>query len=729
MLSLDPKSKQLLEQDTHNPDASKAIFTKSVGPSSSTNPRVPPAARSTLKDTIAAQRNAARKLPERPSSAMSSFTPVRQAPQSASRLASKPSVPAQQRAPSGAPSHGSARSAVSTASSASGGQGSLMSAPMRRPKRPDVPRPFTADPYAGRNAIREESPPDSPVLSPKALTKPPVPAKTTSHVKSKSTTSVLASGSAASSRAGSPKVSPIKKPQLAAHARVNPAAPAPTRSNHGILSPTSHEDNFTMIAPGSKTLHSRPFPPVRTRSNEHDRPGTGHSSQLGAIEEDNFTMVMPERTRFDSRPDTFLPQTPKPDSVRNTNVAESKDDAVMVYEDPAIEDVPIIKTEDDIPLALEELPLSEQNTANIQPPTQPQSQSNSSSSSPNQDRPQDQNRLQQRSASPTKRLLPTSPTKISHASHPSLSDSPMPDRAETLKTRRLLASGTERVRAQTLDAHGFRRLQDLIKNNTRNPDLQFASLLIAIVGYLKSSSAEEANSKEKALKGQALNCLRAVVSLYSQRDEQVKQALPDILVGIAEAAAWTTGSSTIELEKTGNEVVSRVATLDNALLVESCINTVADFVGQSGSLSPDAKTPQTPEQRKSSLQAQKSKSTSTALALSILSRLTALYTRFTSSEQRPDVYETIRTRLATFAVRCLSHTDPDVRRKGVDFAVELYGLFPSETEPVTSQEETDASGKSSGKEAFWRLLRPAGEPSCNLLTYYLARRGRVGTVA
>src|SRR5262249_11150545 len=120
------------------------------------------------------------------------------------------------------------------------------------------------------------------------------------------------------------------------------------------------------------------------------------------------------------------------------------------------------------------------------------------------------------------------------------------DRAETLRSRRLLISGIERVRARTLDAHGFRRLQDLVKQG--NPDIwltdapsassdnpssngndggssagKFADLLLALLAYLSVplDPAKFPASKAQNLKTQALATLRAMLTLWRKESERL----------------------------------------------------------------------------------------------------------------------------------------------------------------------------------------------------------------
>ena len=136
MSALDAKSRALLEKDPTNPNvdqsSSKAHGPSKKGLSSSTSSAM--ASRSALKEAIAAQKKARlspkKPVPARPESAQSAFSDVK-----TSESTSKPASTAVRTVPTG--SHIS----------------SLSSAPMRpamKPRRPELARPATADPYARR---------------------------------------------------------------------------------------------------------------------------------------------------------------------------------------------------------------------------------------------------------------------------------------------------------------------------------------------------------------------------------------------------------------------------------------------------------------------------------------------------------------------------------------------------------------------------------------------------
>ncbi|KAJ6109376.1 Protein stu1 [Penicillium sp. IBT 16267x] len=121
MSELDAKSRSLLEKDSSNPNAAQQA-----------KPSSKPAPRSALKEAIAARKKA--QMTSRPESAQSEFT---------DSLSSEPAPrPAVRTVPTGAP------------------LSSMSSAPMRpamKPRRAELSRPATADPYARRPESRTQT--------------------------------------------------------------------------------------------------------------------------------------------------------------------------------------------------------------------------------------------------------------------------------------------------------------------------------------------------------------------------------------------------------------------------------------------------------------------------------------------------------------------------------------------------------------------------------------------
>lgn len=135
MGTLDAKSRTLLEKDSSNPNTTTVTSTPTKTASG------PGASRSALKEAIAARKRAM--PPSRPESAQSAFIDAEPAPRPSTRTV-----------PTGAP------------------LSSLSSAPMRpamKPRRPEISRPATADPYARRPDSRAAQSVSKPVSSPRSV--------------------------------------------------------------------------------------------------------------------------------------------------------------------------------------------------------------------------------------------------------------------------------------------------------------------------------------------------------------------------------------------------------------------------------------------------------------------------------------------------------------------------------------------------------------------------------
>ncbi|KFX99305.1 hypothetical protein V490_01845, partial [Pseudogymnoascus sp. VKM F-3557] len=92
-----------------------------------------------------------------------------------------------------------------------------------------------------------------------------------------------------------------------------------------------------------------------------------------------------------------------------------------------------------------------------------------------------------------------------------------PDRAK--KDTRLLDSGISKVRAQSLDVHGFRKLQSLIRDSSRDiwappsagAESRFDALLGGLFAYLAGPATALAPEKVQDVKAQILATIRAML--------------------------------------------------------------------------------------------------------------------------------------------------------------------------------------------------------------------------
>lgn len=419
----------------------------------------------------------------------------------------------------------------------------------------------------------------------------------------------------------------------------------------------------------------------------HKRPGLGQTMSVDSgvpamADDDGFTMVMPnlqdsqQRARsplayrsplkamFEEareRIERYSPKqdegikSPEPEGSGSGEVQRSGSPAkaaqpeeVQIYEDPFVADSGDAQAEGERKV-LAELPVNE--NVRMQSPTQ----SNGSSTSPN-----------------------GSPRQITEARSPMVS-TPQ-DRAEVLRNRRLLGSGIDRIRSKALDAHGFRRVQDLAKSNLDIWDggKKYDELMTVLLEYLQTFDqdpklTQQAPHKAAGLKAQALGLVRALLYLHK------KSALAwhaKALVAVLACRAGVDANSHVlaDIERTEEDIVKQGAP-------ESCVDSIVEFLPSLGN--------------------DKGASRSTAMALAILRQLLD-----SAKEHSVDLGADRKIRLVQTTAKYLDDADAEVRKADVELASDLFELFGS------------------SKTEFWNEFKGTDEGRLGLLTYYIARRGK-----
>ncbi|KAI9695349.1 MAG: suppressor of tub2 mutation [Bogoriella megaspora] len=747
MSNLDAKSQALLEKDSNNPNApSLSSSVSSVTGSKPSLKSSMTASRSNLKEMMAKQKQqmAAKRVPDRPNSAMSTFSPAKQTTTTHARVPSTTSSRGGPRPPSAAAS--SRREAAGQSASNAPAPGSLMSGPVRRPRRPEINRPKTADPYARRNGgIRPETPSNpSPVESPKKSVRKPT---------------VTSPNAKRTIPSGSPKASPR-------------TSPAKSRSKMDVMvdsSSPAENDDFTMVVPAGTSLASRTRP----------GPSKTMSASEGA-DEDGFTMVIPqippmqaqsaatspERVRRSpqrSRTDVSASGSPKPPNTpklqgtqgtprlqgqisSETPGSEKLSRPVTGNDTPSrrgspirqMEEVQVFEDESSVrpsPAAaisahspqktpLEELPINDQGYGRSPSPG-----SGSSAGSPNTN------------GAPNG----MSPTRLTNGTQ-----TPQ-DRAETLRARRLLASGIERIKARTLDAHGFRRLQELVKSPNTDiwtstplpaPDSpntipsaplssptkstnKLADLLLALTSYIETPlTTLSPNQPTKAtnLKGQALATTTALLCTYPATPSTRKTALsmcPRALAAILHARREVEDVSHLaaEFERSAAHIVAVCQPLDALVDILDVVDAQETESAHTDTNSEDdLDGPQVLEAKIGKV----ARARILAMGLDVLSQLLR---RLQVADGGWELSVQQRQRLGAMAVKFLEDEEPDVRRADTGFCVELYDVITKRGNAVTDEGEEGKAGED-GKGEFWKVVGSAGEGSLNLITYYLAKRGK-----
>ncbi|KAI9879294.1 MAG: suppressor of tub2 mutation [Pleopsidium flavum] len=604
MSALDATQQGLLEKHPGNPNPSKstntsaAVAGRPAAFSRSTN-AIP--ARSSLKDTIAAQKKAklaGKDLPERPGSAQSSFSPVRPSiPSSSSTNFVRPSTAM-------STANRTASSISTTTNSHSGTLSSAPVRPMRPARRPEMKRPATADPYASRKPLRTETPALSPAVSPvKAKTSTPAP--TTGTVK----------GKALPRKVENSTTSPGKgtMTQTDGPGDIFVAKRAAT-AEHTASSPLQAYEDFTMLIPSLKAPNSLKTIP----GEDHTRSGSGKPKDL---------IAQPSMNGHVPSTDDEIPPTSEP---------------LIVYEDPVqVTDKgtiprPVIKT-----TALEELPVNEPAIIPIL-----------CEQSPNTDNHRGWKKVE---AAEKQKLFG----------------------ADLQHSGRLLDSGIVRVRARTLDVHGFRKLQVLIKGNDDIWDdgAKFEDLFLALLDSLEAPY-ENSKGKGQDSKAQVLITIRLMLTHLRK---YFSTLYPRVLCAILTAGKYydSTSHMACGLEEMAEEAVALCKPDDG-------INAVLNLL----------------EGEKVDTDAGKDQASKTmTMGLNVLAGLLPFVRK-----QQVTLTEGDTERLTALGLRCLGDTNPDVRRAVIEYSLVLHDLIDIK--------------------CFWTIVAGARKEHGNLLMYYLAKRAK-----
>jgi len=268
------------------------------------------------------------------------------------------------------------------------------------------------------------------------------------------------------------------------------------------------------------------------------------------------------------------------------------------------------------------------------------------------------------------------------------------NRAEVLKNRQLLTSGINKIRNRMVEAHMFRRLQDMVRSNQEiwgADDEKFGELLVACLDYLEAPAEALKAPPMKAanLKVQALATVRALLSLYRK---ETAAYFSRVLCSVLRTKSQYESTSHIatDLEATADEIIKYGQTSD-------CLDAVLSLVENIPSSSPNS----SPASKSSISSNPYAGNRTTTMALGSLSSLIQI-----SGAKNVSLSTEQTSRLGKLAVRCLDDLDPDVRKADIEVCIALHERIGGE------------------KKVFWKAVAGAREQHLNLITYYLAKRGK-----
>ncbi|KAM5348046.1 hypothetical protein ACJ41O_007870 [Fusarium nematophilum] len=501
---------------------------------------------------------------------------------------------------------------------AAGMSGAPMRPARRRPEL--VARPATAGPYSVRDRPSVEA--GSPE-SVKSKTVTPKPRDTTPKRTAQRTRPGHASHASESSLPSPTAVRSATKP--AASPRVSPSKLKQSQS--AVLpssSPSRANEDFTLVVPNTADL--KPVSPPQPASILPEAPQPSQEAPApGEEAPEELSTPVPE-PEPEAKPEAESEAEPEaetgPEPASAEPVPGTPASTLKVYEDPFTDDQTTPKPTFNLPV-LEDKPVNA-DAANL----------------PN-----------------------------ASAQAPVTRDVDSPERAR--QSSRLLDSGITRIKAHTLDVHGFRKLQSLLRDSKGLfTDDKFEALLIGLFQYLEDPLSAVNPEKAQDIKAQILATIRLL--LRKERDN----FQPHVSRGL-ESLLETRSAYDIRAH-----IVSGVEVLADELVTigdgsEIVVVLTKRLEGYDGTAAEGNR---------------------------ILS--TGLHVLRTMLDKRSNFVptDTELGQLAALASRCLGSTDSGVRMDAVQLCVALHHRV--------------------GEEAFWSALKDVKDDPKSLITYYIVKRQR-----
>lgn len=625
MNALDGTAAKLLQNDPNNPNPppKKAEGGARPGQGLSKSTMGPP--KPSIREAMLAQRKAmtSKALPARPGSAMSHFSPVRTV--SGTSQAS-----------------GTTTASVRTRpESVIGSTGGLSGAPVRPGRRrPEVAaRPATAGPYSVRShdqpSTEQASPPDN------RKTKPATPRTITASPKRTAPKTVRPCQAATANESPNPTPTRAETPKSFASPRTTPSKIAKPPAVPASSSTKADED-FSLVVPTvhvvkSSPQNKRPSSPAETASTEPSPSNT------------------PSRI---ARPAPAVPASPPQISASPSLTAQSPAGSPLRTAEPG----PAAPTSPAKALEVYEDPFTADHQASPRPTfTGPVLE----------DRPvnEDAAALQQ------------------HASQGPINGNangaPYPaDR--TKQNSRLLDSGISKVQQKSLDVHGFRKLQGIIRDSSKAstliPDDKFDALVLGLFEFLESPLSHLSEGKAQDVKAQILATIKLL--LRKMRDNfrpHVSRGLESLLRARATYEGRTHMVSGLEL------LAAELVALGDAsemvmVLTKMLAGMDVDAAGAGGGGGAEGR--------------------SLSMGLHVLKEM--MESRGGPGGYVPSDGELAA--LAGLAARCLESLESAVRMDAVLLCVAIHARV--------------------GDHRFWPAIRDVRDDPKSLITYYIVKRQR-----
>ncbi|PKS08785.1 hypothetical protein jhhlp_003394 [Lomentospora prolificans] len=425
--------------------------------------------------------------------------------------------------------------------------------------------------------------------------------------------------------------STVSKPSTTSSPRRTGQRPRPGHASHASESsiPSPTKAAFSKPSSPAKTGSVRTTP-VKLKKTQSSPGSAGSASRA-----EELTLVVPTIGTLQSTPPRVAPPMPSPipetpimaasESTPTTTPKDlSPSKALQVYEDPFVDDQSTPKLAAFTGPVLEDRPINENTvpaplvSADAQAPDEP----------------------------------PSSPEK-------------------SRQNSRLLESGITRVKAKSLDVHGFRKFQSLIRDNKAvfSGD-KFETLLLGLFDFLQDPLENTPPEKVPDIKAQVL----ATIKLLLKKDRfnfqpHVSTGLESLLRARSAYEARTYIVSGLEL------LADELVTLGDA---SELVMTLTAQLDKSNDTTPEG-------------------CRCLGMGMHALRQLLEKRTSYVPSQ-------TELQRLAGLESRCLDSADSGVRMDAVQLCVAMHTRI--------------------GEAAFWEALKDIKDDPKNLITYYIVKKQR-----
>ncbi|KAL2369773.1 protein stu1 [Blastomyces gilchristii SLH14081] len=702
--TMDAKSKSLLERDPGNPNLdANSLNTNGKPRTGMGNSGLGGWSRLTLKETIAAQKKArlaaAKKLPARPESAQSSFPDLK---------SSRSSIHRQP---------GTTTRTVPTGSHLSSQNTSLSSAPMRpssRPRRPELMRPATADPYSSRNRpvhstsqSKLTSPSESP-QKPRSKTtstpgrKNPTPARPKSRLDTSAPVSTAKPKpkrlDIAGLKPGEARLmaGPASKPNYTSAADAKPLAASPARSDDSLHMALPQTDNRSTefiptalasdaeVFTQSKSDFMTDLPTSGSLVMAHGTPLSHRCLSSSDTSVSRIPMSPSLQSKVHSEERLALPTSPSRRSSNNYDDTVPQASPAGRLSIPSIEASHPAET-----LKVYEDPQSPNAKENVGHPG-PLGLSPRSSHSPAKAAPLEELPINEPANTPSRKYnQQQEPSGFSPSASVATPGSENLHRrwkkVEILERRRSLSPrskdpsrgrdmvdrGLNKIRTGAIDVHGYRKVQSLIKYHESifHDKAKYGATLMVLLEALEAPDTDRKSTTGRPmdLKTQVLVTIRLLFSMNRDYFATYNaRAMTAIIT--ARKHYELTNHIVSGLEETAEDIVQACDPAD-------VIDAILDLL-ESEEKSPDS---------------HRMISMGGYILSGLLRRL---------NEKNLFLSEPELERLGNFANQSLKDPQPDIRRAVMEFCLELHEMVKPE-------------------EAFWRTITEEHRP---LLTYYIVRK-------